>query len=564
MKILLLQSLLYAFVHAGASKVNRTLLEKLAAAGHSCRVVAPATAQQAGTPQTADAFRQQAAVEGGTLTETAYNADRLILNNVTLCAVYPHGNLWQLAKQEIRSFQPDLLLITADDPSHLLLELAVDEMPDQTIYLAHTTNFLPFGPATFSADEKQLPWFRKLGGIVTQSVYVQDYFKRWGNLDSELLRVPIYGDGPFKQLGQFGKGHVTMINPCLYKGITIFTALAHALPEITFAAVETWGSSAEDIALLRSLPNVRLLSAENDIEKILAQTQIMLVPSLWDESFGLIVVETMLRGIPVLASNLGGLPEAKLSVDYLLPVAPLVTDHTGHSTAPAQNIAPWLTALTRLLTDEVHYDELATASFEAANQFVAELDLPSIEAYFERVVAAAQQQSPTGKPQQADSDLQATVRQLSPERRALLSQLIKQKQAQQPKTDAIVARPLSAETPLSDAQQRYWFIAKLTPHNAAYNITGAYRLSGTLNIAALAQSFMLIAERHAVLRSYYPEIAGQPAVAYDPPQLRFITAARLFILPNRHCAAGRSPASRSLSTPAVQPRHWPTHSLPAR
>ena len=47
-------------------------------------------------------------------------------------------------------------------------------------------------------------------------------------------------------------------------------------------------------------------------------TRILLVPSLWGEAFGLVVVEAMLRGIPVLASNVGGLVEAKLGVDYIL------------------------------------------------------------------------------------------------------------------------------------------------------------------------------------------------------------------------------------------------------
>ena len=36
-----------------------------------------------------------------------------------------------------------------------------------------------------------------------------------------------------------------------------------------------------------------------------------------------IVVEAMLRGVPVIASNTGGLPEAKLGVPYVLPVTPI-------------------------------------------------------------------------------------------------------------------------------------------------------------------------------------------------------------------------------------------------
>ena len=44
------------------------------------------------------------------------------------------------------------------------------------------------------------------------------------------------------------------------------------------------------------------------------------MPSLWYEGFGLIVMENMLRGIPVVASDAGGLKEAKRGTGYVIPV----------------------------------------------------------------------------------------------------------------------------------------------------------------------------------------------------------------------------------------------------
>ncbi|MCL4201942.1 MAG: amino acid adenylation domain-containing protein [Pirellulaceae bacterium] len=64
--------------------------------------------------------------------------------------------------------------------------------------------------------------------------------------------------------------------------------------------------------------------------------------------------------------------------------------------------------------------------------------------------------------------------------------------------------------PLSFAQQRLWFVDRLTSNLAAYNIPLAIRLSGVLNIAALEQSLQEIVRRHEVLRTVFETVDGQP------------------------------------------------------
>jgi glycosyltransferase involved in cell wall biosynthesis len=43
---------------------------------------------------------------------------------------------------------------------------------------------------------------------------------------------------------------------------------------------------------------------------IYAETRVLLVPSLWEETWGRVATEAQFSGIPVLASDAGGLPEA--------------------------------------------------------------------------------------------------------------------------------------------------------------------------------------------------------------------------------------------------------------
>ncbi|MEM8777888.1 MAG: amino acid adenylation domain-containing protein, partial [Cyanobacteria bacterium P01_G01_bin.49] len=79
--------------------------------------------------------------------------------------------------------------------------------------------------------------------------------------------------------------------------------------------------------------------------------------------------------------------------------------------------------------------------------------------------------------------------------------------------------PISREQqiPLSFAQQRLWFLAQLEPNNPFYNISGAVRLQGQLNIEALEQSFNQIISRHENLRTNFQTREGE-AVALIVPE----------------------------------------------
>ncbi len=63
--------------------------------------------------------------------------------------------------------------------------------------------------------------------------------------------------------------------------------------------------------------------------------------------------------------------------------------------------------------------------------------------------------------------------------------------------------------PPSFAQQRLWFIDQLVPGNAFYNVPTALRLTGSLNLTALEQTFNEIVHRHEALRTRFGIVEGQ-------------------------------------------------------
>ncbi|MBE9167115.1 amino acid adenylation domain-containing protein [Pleurocapsales cyanobacterium LEGE 06147] len=70
--------------------------------------------------------------------------------------------------------------------------------------------------------------------------------------------------------------------------------------------------------------------------------------------------------------------------------------------------------------------------------------------------------------------------------------------------------------PLSFAQQRLWFLARLEPGNPFYNQPSALRLTGELQIAILEKSFREIIRRHEILRTTFTTVAEQPVQVISP------------------------------------------------
>ncbi|MFD3596158.1 non-ribosomal peptide synthase/polyketide synthase [Nocardia sp. NPDC058640] len=75
---------------------------------------------------------------------------------------------------------------------------------------------------------------------------------------------------------------------------------------------------------------------------------------------------------------------------------------------------------------------------------------------------------------------------------------------------ALVAGERPASIPLSPAQQRMWFLNRFDPDSAGYNVPIAVRLTGALDLHALAAAVDDLIDRHEVLRTFYPETADGP------------------------------------------------------
>lgn len=377
MRILLAASASYIPPRGGATRSNLAWLERMAARGHECRVVSAAL------PGETESARQL--YEEAISTRPAGDGAAECAGVVVYAARDPHHRCALLARQ-VREFHPDWVLVSSEDLGHVLLREAARSASGRLVYLAHTPQFYPFGPESWNPDPAAAALVAGAAAVVAISGSMAAYIERHTGRPAAVAHPPIYGTGPFPNLACFDRGRVGMINPCAIKGVEIFAALARRFPALGFGAVTGWGTTQADRQLLAAQPNITLLPNVPDIEQFLAGTRVLLMPSLWLEGFGLIVTEAMLRGIPVVASDSGGLVEAKMGTRFLIPTPRLarykpVYDERNlpRPVLPHVDVEPWAAALHALTTDRALYESESRAAREAALRFVTGIDRDALE-----------------------------------------------------------------------------------------------------------------------------------------------------------------------------------------
>jgi glycosyltransferase involved in cell wall biosynthesis len=186
---------------------------------------------------------------------------------------------------------------------------------------------------------------QKAGALGALFIANSRFIRDWARAHCAVDASVIY---PMVDLAQYRvtwnpNGYIAMINPFPEKGGFLFLEIAKLLPQERFVAVESWllpGHLEKQLkAGIANLSNTTLLRRVPDIRVVYRQARMLLVPSFVEEAFARVILEAHTSGIPVVASNRGGIPEALgkggiLVEDYQNPQAwasfiePLTTQST--------------------------------------------------------------------------------------------------------------------------------------------------------------------------------------------------------------------------------------------
>lgn len=397
MRILLAHNSTYFPSYGGGDKSNRLLMEALAGRGHE--VLVATRVERFGEEEHEALVRdlRSRAIEPREFpTHIRYR-----LGGVEVRALSRDPRLRAFFQEQVDEFRPDIIITSTDDPGQLLFDIAVKTPYARVVYLVRATIAVPFGPDSSMVSAAKTEMLRHADGVVGVSHYVAGYVRQWSGIDA--VHVPISLLEPVKEyplLGRFGNEFVSMVNPCAVKGISIFLQLADAMPETKFAAVPLWGTLESELDELKRRPNVTLLPRVDQIDRLLERTRIMLVPSIWAEARSRMVLEAMSRGVPVVASDVGGLHEAKLGVPYLIRVNPIVQYKPSVDAGmvpipvvPPQDPTPWVATLKRLTTDAAHWSEIAAQSRKAALEYAESLNVLPFESFLESLARSPKKEA---------------------------------------------------------------------------------------------------------------------------------------------------------------------------
>jgi len=255
-------------------------------------------------------------------------------------AWFPWDAVAYVAQQE----KPDLIVVLSGLIARMGLAAKVLDIPK--IYHLHDVAFYEHGGA-----------FEELGPVtcIANSQFTADKYRKAYGVNPTVIY-------PFVALEKYrtdsSRKNITFINPHPEKGRDIAIKIAQLCPDIPFVFVEGWKLSDEArdelTQKLSALPNVKFVSSQTDMRRIFGTCKILLAPSMVEEAFGRVATEAHASGIPVIASNRGGLPEAVGSGGILLdPEAP---------------IEGWINAVRQLWSDRTSYAQLSAAALNYAQR----------------------------------------------------------------------------------------------------------------------------------------------------------------------------------------------------
>ena len=274
---------------------------------------------------------------------------------------------WEGVAQSVDRFRPDVAVIQSGKSLRLASVFRKHRVP----LLIYNHNI------DFDQHEGAMEDFKAATFVANSRFTAKRYREAYG-VRSEII-VPLFDRSLYTVDSQRTK--VLFVNPHPQKGLEIALYLARTCSDVPFSFVRGWPLAADvDAHLSREvsrLQNVRLYKKTDRMADHYREARIVVVPSIWAETWVSVVTESQFSGIPVVASDVGGLPEA---------VGP-----GGILVDPKGPLEAWKEALRSLWDDPELYRRYSTAASSFSNRDEINIDrqLDCLEGLLNSAVATS-------------------------------------------------------------------------------------------------------------------------------------------------------------------------------
>lgn len=296
-------------------------------------------------------------------------------------AAYSHEFLTQF-RRIIRDRRPGVILTYGGDSiSAGIISLSADAgIP--VVFALHNFSY------------KRQEFFRAVTDILVPSDFSAEYYRKTLGLHSTSIPSPFIWNlikcpGPSR--GKF----ITFVNPLPHKGLFVFASIAKTLavqrPDIRFLIVEGRATVTvlSDLNLsLGSCGNVYRMQSTDDPRHFFSVSKMILLPSVWNESFGRIAAEANINQIPIISSDRGALPEVVADSGVMLSIPDTITPETRHP-LEGHALCRWVNAVTDLYDDISCYETLRARGSNNAKRWQEDKIACRYNDYFGQILRRA-------------------------------------------------------------------------------------------------------------------------------------------------------------------------------
>ncbi len=282
-----------------------------------------------------------------------------------------------LVDHAFERFKPHVVLIYGGHQQNLVMMKRARERGIATVFHLHNLSY---------RDKRA---FESASAVLVPTKFAQAHYKQTIGLETVVIEPVIRTPRVIVPEAERKPKYLTLVNPEPAKGLAVWMAVASELgkrrPDIPLLLVESRGT-ADLVKLfetdLSQHPNLHRMANTPDPRDFYKVSRAVMVPSLVLENAALVAREAMANGIPVLASDRGGLPETLGSAGFVFHVKPEFSPVSAN-VPKAKDGAPWVAMIEKLWDDPAFEQRHRRLALKEAERWAAEKLVPQYERFFD-------------------------------------------------------------------------------------------------------------------------------------------------------------------------------------